>query len=344
MGSKAASHGYWNGRARQRLCRTMRFRTSTIPRNCGLAAAHGQPHNVDDADRGVHISRESNNSFAVNSPLAHRVSTTKAQSRTKSRRYRRLGLGAVARAAVLGIIIAILPGLNQASPAGAQTLGGQCNAFSGATGLGSSYSDANISVPTCGPRPIDGGSQQAVYAYPGALSTPGYQCVEFSERYLYYKFGVTMPVATNGAQLVDRYAARYPSMFTTIRNGTPNSAPQIGDVLSFSNTPTFGGTGHTAVVSGSAVNGAGNGQIWVEEENADDNHGNNVMSVSSWSVRPEYGFAYVKWLHPAAPSNNPHDVRQFYVLNGAWATFDLSAATGVTVASDLSQGSYGVIG
>jgi hypothetical protein len=32
------------------------------------------------------------------------------------------------------------------------------------------------------------------------------------------------------------------------------------------------------------------------------------------------------------------------VLNGAWATFDLSAATGVTVASDLSQGSYGVIG
>jgi hypothetical protein len=59
----------------------------------------------------------------------------------------------------------------------------------------------------------------------------------------------------------------------------------------------FGDVGHTAFMAGSTVNAGGTGQVWVEEENADDNHGSNVMNVSNWSLLPEFGFRYVKWSH-----------------------------------------------
>ena len=206
----------------------------------------------------------------------------------------------------LALAVAALAGL--ASPAAqeaqAQVQGGSCNAFSGAYPLGTSYSDAAVVVPTCGPRPMDGGSTAWVSAYPGAIRTPGYQCVEFSERYLHYKYGAASQSA-NGAQVVDAYARAYPSLFVKFANATVNHAPEQGDVLSFSHSSAFNDTGHTAVVSASTVDANGNGQIWVEEQNASDNHGNNVMTVSNWYVHPEFGFPYVKWLHHPSPPPPP---------------------------------------
>ena len=74
------------------------------------------------------------------------------------------------------------------------------------------YSDSSLVVPACGPR---GGSYGvAVHPYPNSLTTSGYQCVEFSRRYLYYKYGVTYNSSTNGDQIVDHYGQAYPGLFT----------------------------------------------------------------------------------------------------------------------------------
>src|SRR5690349_17858154 len=159
---------------------------------------------------------------------------------------------------------------------GAFTQGGLCNAFSGAYQLPGSngvvpaaYSDGSLVVPACGPIPGTNGGPN-VHPYPGSLATPGYQCVEFSERYLYYKYGATMGISTNGDQVVAHYAAKYPSLFSVVANGTASEAPVQGDVLSFSTVSTFNSAsgGHTAVVQASSVNSAGNGSITVVEENA----------------------------------------------------------------------------
>jgi len=208
----------------------------------------------------------------------------------------------LAKLALLTIIIAmytLLPGLaHPASAAG----GGSCNAFAGAYNLGAVWSNGNVSVPTCGPLPGNGGP--SVYPYPGSLSTPGYQCVEYSERYLYYRFTVTMPMGTNGAQIVNHYVARYPGLFTAVANGTPYQAPLRGDVLSFSNNSTFSDTGHTAVVASSSVDGAGNGSIVIYEENATSG-GSETVNVHSWLVSRQ-GSSYAKWMHvPQAPPPPP---------------------------------------
>jgi hypothetical protein len=184
--------------------------------------------------------------------------------------------------------------------------GGSCNAFSAAYQLPGSngvvpaaYSDASLVVPACGPIPGTGGGPK-VYPYPGALYTLGYQCVEFAERYLYYKYGATMGISTNGDQVVAHYGAKYPSLFSVVANGTASEAPVPGDVLSFSTVSTFNSAsgGHTAVVQASSVNPAGNGSITIVEENAASS-GVQVLTVSGWRVSYS-GFPYIEWLHAAS--------------------------------------------
>jgi hypothetical protein len=150
--------------------------------------------------------------------------------------------------------------------------------------------------PTPGPASRARDTAAPVYAYPGALWTAGYQCVEFSERYLYDRFGVTMNVVTNGDQVVAHYAADYAGLFTVVRNGTPHRAPAAGDVLSLSASPGFDSAsgGHTAVVQSSSVNAAGNGTATVVEENAAAS-GVAVLRVAGWTVRYP-GFPYIEWL------------------------------------------------
>ena len=211
-----------------------------------------------------------------------------------------LAVGLTALAVVAGSA-AGRPGL-----AAAAVPGGSCDAVSGAYQLPgadgvtpAAWSGGGLTVPACGPIPNDGGPTTAVYPYPGALWTPGYQCVEFSERYLFYRYGATMDISTNGDQVAAHYAARYAALFMIIRNGTPHRAPVAGDVLSMSAVPGFDSAagGHTAVVQASSVNAAGDGTVTIVEENAL-RSGVEVLPVSGWSVRYG-GFPYLEWLTAA---------------------------------------------
>jgi hypothetical protein len=184
--------------------------------------------------------------------------------------------------------------------------GGSCNAvagayqFPGADGVTpAAWTGGGLTVPACGPIPNDGGPRTPVAPYPGALRTPGYQCVEFSERYLYYRYGVTMGTPTNGDQVAAHYAAKYPGLFMIVKSGTPNRAPVAGDVLSMAKVPGFDGSdgGHTAVVQSSSVNAAGDGTVTIVEENAVPS-GVQVLQVSNWNVTYD-GFPYMEWLTAA---------------------------------------------
>jgi hypothetical protein len=178
-----------------------------------------------------------------------------------------------------------------------------CNAFGGAYQLPgahgvvpAAYSDPGLTVPACGPLPGTGGGPM-VYAYPGSSYFAGYQCVEFAERFLYYKDGVTMGGGTNGDEVVAKYATQYPSMFTAVANGTPNAAPVKGDVLSLSTLSTFNSSdgGHTAVVQSSNVNSAGNGSLTLVDENGTA-AGVEIATVTNWTVAYA-SFPYIEWLH-----------------------------------------------
>jgi len=201
----------------------------------------------------------------------------------------------LATVATLGLACAGFVGL---APAAHATVVSGCNAFSGATALGATYHDGDVVVAACGPRPAFGGTTRPIYAYPGALSNPGYQCAEFVARYLYVKFGLTMGISTNGDQEVDHYVAKYPKQFTSIRNGMLDQAPTQGDVISFSASSNFHSAsgGHTGVVQSSSVDVNGNGSITVIEENWSAT-GARVIPVSNWSVQLN-GFPYIKWMHP----------------------------------------------
>jgi hypothetical protein len=222
---------------------------------------------------------------------------------------RALTVGAAAVAAVTAAAVggpgpptAAIVTARQAAVA-AVTLGGSCNAVSGADQLPgangvvpAAWTGNGLTVPACGPIPDDGGPTTPVYPYPGALWTPGYQCVELSERYLYYRFGVTMGIPTNGDQVAAHYAAAYPALFVIIKNGTPHRAPVAGDVLSLSTVPAFDSAtgGHTAVVQSSSVNAAGRGTVTIVEENAAPG-GVQVLPVSNWYVTDD-AFPYLDWL------------------------------------------------
>ncbi|MEO6821298.1 MAG: hypothetical protein ABI468_02015 [Candidatus Nanopelagicales bacterium] len=226
--------------------------------------------------------------------------------------------GLVASTALFVVPAAVAPTqAAAATPAGVPAVvgpqvarGGACNAFTGAYQLPGSngvtpaaYSDSSIVVPACGPR----GSTNPVWVnpYPGSLTTAGYQCVEFSRRYLYYKYGAVYNKSTNGDQIVDHYFAAYPTFFTVVPNGTVGKAPVPGDVLSFSPVPTFNSStgGHTTVVQRSAVNASGNGYLTLVEENASAS-GVVVIPVTAWRVA--YGsFTYAKWLHAKSNARVP---------------------------------------
>jgi hypothetical protein len=178
-----------------------------------------------------------------------------------------------------------------------------CSAFPGARQLAggdgvspAAWSGGGLVVPACGPVPGDSERGPAVYPYPGSLWTAGYQCVEFSERYLYDRYGVTMDVVTNGDQVAAHYATNFPGLFTVISNGTPKRPPAPGDVLSLSTAAGFDSPsgGHTAVVQASAVNAAGNGTVTIVEENAA-TAGVARLAVTGWTVRYP-GYPYLEWL------------------------------------------------
>lgn len=178
-----------------------------------------------------------------------------------------------------------------------------CDAFGGAYQLPgadgitpAAWSGGGLVVPACGPLPGADDNATPIYPYPGTLWTPGYQCVEFAERYLYARFGLTMSIPSNGDQVAAHYAASFGALFTLIKNGTPHHAPADGDVLSMSTSATFDSAtgGHTAVVQSSDVDAAGDGTVTIIEENAAPS-GVQVIPVRHWAVSFA-GFPYIEWL------------------------------------------------
>ena len=172
-------------------------------------------------------------------------------------------------------------------------------------------------VPACGP------TGQTDIQIPGGIPTPGFQCVELSERYLYVKRGWTALYA-NGAQVASVYSAAHG--VPLIHNGTAGKAPQVGDVMSFSNTSNFSDTGHTGVVTASAINAAGNGSITLMSENVGSpghrTADQRSFTVTNWKVATVFGFAYSEWVQSGVTSLHtsvaviPHAGASGYTLDG----------------------------
>lgn len=151
-----------------------------------------------------------------------------------------------------------------------------------------------LGVPACGPRPwYDSAPDVEVHFFPGSWGVLEWECVEYSMRFLYLKYG-TAPYGANGSQVVWKYSG---SLLGKVSNKTPGISPQPNDILSYGSTST---SGHTSVVTSSTVDLNGNGTITVIEENAAE-FGSDTLVVSNWEVK---AFSPVSgWLHAnQAPS------------------------------------------
>jgi len=177
-----------------------------------------------------------------------------------------------------------------------------CPPTPGGKALGAYYSDAQVRVYACGPRPTFDGAKSSrgpvVRPFVGSSTYyEGYQCIELVARYLAARYDAA-PGYANGSQAVDRYAAVYPTRFVKINNGTVRQAPRKGDVLSLSTSKSFNDVGHTGIVSSSTVNSAGNGTIRAVEQNFGGKTGTSGYHdypVAKWRV-VYTSMPHVKWL------------------------------------------------
>jgi len=130
---------------------------------------------------------------------------------------------------------------------------GDCdrNNFPGSYALGGTY----LGVKACGPI----NTERVVQFFPGAWGELEWQCVELSMRFLYLAYHI-VPYSSNGKDVVWNYTPKGTDnvQLVKISNGTSGKFPQAGDVLSYGTTSTYG---HTSVVTGSNVDGSGNGTI-----------------------------------------------------------------------------------
>jgi hypothetical protein len=243
-----------------------------------------------------------------------------------------VGLAALTTTVAASVVAIVGPGR---AVAAAVRQGGSCNQVSGAYQMPgadgvvpAAWTGDGLTVPACGPIPNDGGPHTRVYPYPGALWTPGYQCVEFSERYLFYRYGVTMSIPTDGDQVAAHYAAAYPALFALVKNGTPHRAPVAGNVLSMSAAPGFDSSegGHTVVVQSSSVDAEGNGSLTIVEENAVPG-GIQILPVSDWSVTYD-GFPYMEWLTTAGMVVTTPSLPSAQVSQGYAATLTATGGPG----------------
>jgi Tol biopolymer transport system component len=143
-------------------------------------------------------------------------------------------------------------------------------------------------LDACGPT----GTEREVNFGVGDIQLE-WQCAELAKRYLYLKYEIS-PYQAHGNQVVTRLdAIHIGTTFERITNGTPNSAPQPGDVISFE-TPRP--QGHVAVVISSNVNNSGNGSIGIIEQNASA-VGTNTVRVNNWRVGHGTSMMAINWLH-----------------------------------------------
>src|SRR5579871_1464470 len=103
-----------------------------------------------------------------------------------------------------------------ADPANTSTWSAFCK------GGGGKVVKSALGVPACGPT----GETNIGTPGSGGGYTPGFQCVELSERFLYVSRGWNAQPG-NGAQVAKAYSDKYGAPL--VRNGTAGEAPQAGD-------------------------------------------------------------------------------------------------------------------
>jgi len=161
---------------------------------------------------------------------------------------------------------------------------GECDSggYSGAHRLGAVWHG----LVACGPRPnAENANDRPVRFYAGAWTELEWECVELSMRWMYEAYGVH-PYPADGDTIADNYSSSDGGGLVRLANRVPGTSPQPGDVLEFA-----GGSNHTAVVTSTSIDSAGNGSIEVIEQNATAD-GWGTYTVHSWDVK-----GVTDWLH-----------------------------------------------
>ncbi len=146
-------------------------------------------------------------------------------------------------------------------------------------------------VSACGPV---GGPDYAVQFFPGAWGEYEFECVELVMRFLYLEWGIA-PWAGNANQIA--YSSSLPGSIVFYHNdGSHEIVP--GDIITENASPQ-NSVGHTAVVTGIALDGTGTGTINILEQNASSS-GQRSLNVQNWQVQPDawiWGQTVQGWLH-----------------------------------------------
>ena len=150
----------------------------------------------------------------------------------------------------------------------------------------------------CGPT-----GSMSIYLKGGNF-TPGFQCTELAERFLWVAKGWTEPqVPTDGAAVVAWYATTHG--LAVVKNGTLGKAPAQGTIMSFSTDPTFpNSNGHVGVVTESSVDpSTGTGSITIVSEDAGAQGGTTLgaaektqLLVHGWTVANLGSYGFSEWL------------------------------------------------
>ena len=259
-------------------------------------------------------------------------------SRISISRSGRKGAGGTFRTLLLGALVASFIALTPthafafgstdtawnnyySSPSDSSTWGSFC-----AGGGGGVVANAD-GVPACGPTgstPIE---------IPGGISTPGFQCVELSERFLYISHGWTT-LRANGAQVAKDYSSAH--SVPLVSNGTVGVAPHVGDVMSFSTTSNFSDTGHTGVVTASSVNASGNGSINLLSENVSGTGNLSSFQVNGWRVASVFGFTYSEWIQSGGGPSGSASITGVTPTSGPVGTAVTITGTNLSGATQLS--------
>lgn len=167
-------------------------------------------------------------------------------------------------------------------------------------------------MPACGPTGLPAKRSDEVRftnqnKQPVGVAQYEWQCVELVMRYLYLAYQVVPYPAPGGKDVVKDFPlAKYPGLMQQVNNdGKSQTAPQIGDVLSYSDNDPNNTAGHTSIVTGNSVNSSGNGTISVIQQNSSKATAN--LAVTKWVIQPftyngKYKMQVTGWLHVLASS------------------------------------------
>lgn len=206
-----------------------------------------------------------------------------------------------------------------------------------------------LGIPVCGPRNLAGGPN--IWWSRAGWGELEWQCVEFAQRFMIQVYGVE-PYQANGVEVVDHYTQRQGGGLVKITNGTTGTAPQPGDVMSFS-SPT-NRWGHVAVVASTDIDSSGTGSVRLATQN-DTADGWRTLSITNWKVSA-FGSLYpYAWLHDpqgrgggnvdTPPTTTPtpedgdyvvHDRVTYRIAGGAPVIVTSWAAMGGVTASVIS--------